>query len=132
LLLDGGGLAVGHAGGEDRSEIFIFFVAAGPSQYRPEVGLVHILGCAASAPVERSQLGLRGKAAMIRCAMEPAEGFFLVARESIFFIPLKIAEAHRILGRGIAFLRHLAKFPGGCGFDCVERTRCSAFRRRRP
>src|SRR5260221_3629086 len=98
-----------HAGGQDGIQVLIFVVAASASQHRPEIGLIHVLGYTASAPIERSKFGLSGEAAMIGGAAEPAEGLLLVAPDAILFVSLKITKAQSIFGRGVALLRHLVK-----------------------
>src|SRR5258708_35949592 len=98
-----------HARGQNRRQILILFVAASASQHGPEIGLIHVLGHAASAPVERSQFGLGGKAAVICRAAEPAESLLLVACDVIFFVSLKVAQAESILSVGIALFRHFLK-----------------------
>src|SRR5450755_2209418 len=80
LLFDDGGVAVRHARRQDGCQIFILFVATSASQNSPEVGLIHVFGDAASAPIERSQLGLGRETAMIGGTAEPAKCLLLVAR----------------------------------------------------
>src|SRR5271157_6495623 len=93
LLLDGVGLGVRHARGEDRGEILAAFVTTSAGQHGPEVGFVDVLGRAASAPVEKSQLGLRGEVAAFSGCGEPAEGLLLVLGNLIFLVALEVAQA---------------------------------------
>src|ERR1700731_4013284 len=117
LLLDGRGLRAPNAIGQNLGEILAAFLAAGSRQHRPEIGLVHILGNAMTAPVKQAQLVLGRDAAIFGGFSEPTDGFPLILRDCLFFIALRIEEAKGIFGGGIAVLREFAKLFGSGGSD---------------
>src|SRR5260370_1727996 len=98
-----------------------FVMAGGGGEEGGEIGLIQILGGPSSTPIKSSQFGVGREAAMIRGPAEPAESLSLVARDFIVCVALKIAKAERVLGCGVALLRHLQKLLEGCSLDCGPR-----------
>ena len=117
LLLDGGGLAVGQAGGQDGREVLALFVAASAGEQSPEVGLIQIFGDTATAPVKDPSLAWAGRLPWSAALRNQRNCLFLVACDFVLSVSLKIAKAESVFGCGIALFGHLAKLLEGCGFD---------------
>ena len=118
LLFYGCGLGARHSVGQDFRQILAVGLAAGAGQHRPEVGFVWIFWQAVvAAPIEQSQLVLRGDVAMLGCFGKPSGGFRVVWLDGLLFVALGVEKSEGIFCRGIALHGKLSELGEIVGID---------------